>query len=87
MGCFHLIWYLVVGFVAGVIAKVVLSVHMGLVATIVLGVVGSLIGGVLAGAIWKPRDARFHPAGIFLSIIGAIIALWLWVKFGYLVHI
>ncbi len=84
MGCFHVIWYLVVGFVAGLIARVIVGgTQMGLIATTVLGIVGSLIGGAIAGLIWKPRDARFHPAGIFFSIIGAIIALWLWHKFGY----
>jgi uncharacterized membrane protein YeaQ/YmgE (transglycosylase-associated protein family) len=87
MGCFHVIWYLVVGFVAGLIARVILGgAHMSLIATTVLGIIGSLIGGVIAGLIWKPRDARFHPAGFIFSILGAIIALWLWHKFGYVIR-
>jgi uncharacterized membrane protein YeaQ/YmgE (transglycosylase-associated protein family) len=84
MGCFHLLWSVLVGFVAGLIARgVVGGPHMGFVATTVLGIVGSLVGGVIGGLIWQPRDSRFHPAGFLLSIVGAIIALWLWTRFGF----
>jgi uncharacterized membrane protein YeaQ/YmgE (transglycosylase-associated protein family) len=84
MGCFHVIWALVVGLVAGLVARAVVGgAHMGLIATILLGVIGSLIGGFIAGLIWKPADAKFHPAGFVFSIIGAVIALWLWHKFGF----
>jgi uncharacterized membrane protein YeaQ/YmgE (transglycosylase-associated protein family) len=82
MGVFHFIWYLVVGFFAGLIAKMVMHFHLGLFATIVLGIAGSLIGGFIGGLIWKPRDARFHPAGIILSVIGAILLLFVWKRFG-----
>lgn len=84
MGFIHFIWALIVGFFAGLIAKVIVGgAHMGLIATTLLGIIGSIIGGFIAGLIWKPRDARFHPAGFFFSILGAILALWLWHKFGY----
>jgi uncharacterized membrane protein YeaQ/YmgE (transglycosylase-associated protein family) len=84
MGCFHVLWALVVGLIAGFCARVLVGgAHMSLLATAVLGVVGSLIGGFIAGLIWKPRDARFHPAGFIFSVIGAVIALWVWHKFGY----
>ena len=87
MGCFHVIWALVVGFIAGLIARYFVGgPHMGIIATTVLGIIGSLIGGFIAGLIFKPTNARFHPAGIIFSIIGAMIALWLWNKFGYRVH-
>ena len=82
MGLFHFIWYLVVGFLAGLIAKMVMHFHLGTLATILLGVAGSLIGGFIGGLIWKPRDARFHPAGIILSVLGAILVLFIWKRFG-----
>ena len=82
MGVFHFIWYLVVGFFAGLIAKMVMHFHLGMLATILLGVAGSLIGGFIGGLIWKPRDARFHPAGIILSVLGAILVLFVWKRFG-----
>jgi uncharacterized membrane protein YeaQ/YmgE (transglycosylase-associated protein family) len=41
-----------------------------------------LLGGVIGGLIWKPREgAMFHRAGFILSIIGAIIVLFLWQRF------
>ncbi len=36
---FHLIWYIVVGLLAGVIAKSVMHVHMTIFWTIVLGII------------------------------------------------
>jgi uncharacterized membrane protein YeaQ/YmgE (transglycosylase-associated protein family) len=84
MGCFHLLWSILVGFFAGLVARAVVGgPHMGFVTTTILGIVGSLIGGVIGGIIWRSRDARFHPAGFLLSIVGAILALWLWTRFGY----
>jgi uncharacterized membrane protein YeaQ/YmgE (transglycosylase-associated protein family) len=84
MGCFHILWYLIVGFFAGLIAKILVGgTHMGLIATTVLGIIGSVVGGLIAGLIWKPTNDRFHPAGFVFSVIGAVISLWLWHKIGY----
>ena len=52
-----------------------------LVMTSLLGVAGSIVGGLVSSAIWKSPDGRFHPAGWFLSIIGALLVLWIYVKF------
>ncbi|MBS0318821.1 MAG: GlsB/YeaQ/YmgE family stress response membrane protein, partial [Proteobacteria bacterium] len=36
-----------------------------------------LIGGVIGGLIKKPAPGQvFHPAGFLLSIVGAVILLW-----------
>ena len=74
----HLLWSVIVGFVVGLIARAVLpgADHMGVIATTVVGIVGSLLGGFLGTLIKKPApDAKFHPAGFLMSIIGAIILL------------
>ncbi len=81
MGIFHLLWSLIVGFVVGLIARAVVpgTEKMGIILTTVLGIVGSLVGGFLGGLVSRPRQgSRFHPAGFFLSIIGAIVLLLLW---------
>jgi uncharacterized membrane protein YeaQ/YmgE (transglycosylase-associated protein family) len=31
--------------------------------------------------IWRSPDGRFHPAGFIMSIIGALILLWAYMKF------
>ncbi len=82
---FHLLWSLILGFVVGLIARAIMpgAQHMGLIATTVLGVVGSLLGGVIGHAVSKPKEgAKFHPAGFILSLIGAVIVLFLWQHFG-----
>jgi uncharacterized membrane protein YeaQ/YmgE (transglycosylase-associated protein family) len=81
MGILNLIWYLILGFVVGLIARAIMpGVNaMGMIMTTVLGIVGSLVGGFIGGVISKPKEgAKFHPAGLILSIIGAIIVLFLY---------
>jgi uncharacterized membrane protein YeaQ/YmgE (transglycosylase-associated protein family) len=51
---------------------------MGIIATIVLGIVGSLLGGLLSTLIWGTGEGGFQPAGLLLSLIGAIVVLWIW---------
>jgi uncharacterized membrane protein YeaQ/YmgE (transglycosylase-associated protein family) len=74
----HVIWYIVVGFIVGLIARAVLpgADHMGMVMTTLVGIVGSVIGGFVGHLFSKPSgDSKFHPAGILMSIVGAIILL------------
>ena len=79
----HIIWYIIIGFFAGLIAKWIVHVHLGLLATILLGIVGSIVGGLIARIFSKPTDGSpFHPAGLILSIIGAIIILFVLQRFG-----
>ena len=81
MGFFHLIWSIIVGFFVGLIARAIMpgGDKMGLVMTTLLGIVGSLVGGVIGGVVSKPKEgAKFHPAGFLLSIVGALIVLFLW---------
>lgn len=76
---FHIIWMIIIGFIAGWIAsKVVPGVEaMGFWLTSGLGIVGSFVGGFLSRLFSKPADgAMFHPAGIIMSIIGAVIVLY-----------
>jgi uncharacterized membrane protein YeaQ/YmgE (transglycosylase-associated protein family) len=81
MGIMSIIWLIVVGFVIGLLARFFYpgAVAMGFWMTTLLGVAGSLVGGVLGGLFWKSTNGGFHPAGWFLSIIGAMILIW-----GYL---
>jgi uncharacterized membrane protein YeaQ/YmgE (transglycosylase-associated protein family) len=69
----HLIWYILVGLIAGVIAKSVMHVHMTIFWTIVLGIIGSIIGGAVTHMFSHPTTGRFHPAGLIFSTLGAIL--------------
>ncbi len=72
------------GFFVGLIARALLpgAQHMGFLATAALGIVGSFVGGFIGSLISKPQEgSMFHPAGFFLSIVGAVIVLFLWTRF------
>ena len=73
----HLIWYIVVGLIAGVIAKSVMHVHITIFWTIVLGIIGSIIGGAVTHMFSSPATGRFHPAGLIFSTLGAILVLFI----------
>lgn len=81
----HIIWSIIVGFFIGLVARALLpgAQHLGFFATSILGIVGSLIGGVIGQLISKPAPgAKFHPAGFILSVICAMLALWLYTRMG-----
>jgi len=85
MSITHAIHSLIVGLVVGLIARAVLpgADHMGLIATALLGVVGSFVGGFVGGIVSRPAEgASFHPAGLLLSVIGAILVLLGWRAIG-----
>jgi uncharacterized membrane protein YeaQ/YmgE (transglycosylase-associated protein family) len=73
------IWWLIIGLIAGALARLIMPGKdpMGWLATLVLGIVGSIIGGLVAGLIWR-TDGGFHPGGLLLSLVGAIVVLWIW---------
>ena len=80
------IWFLIVGLIAGALARLIMPGRdsMSLLMTMLLGIVGSVIGGLVSWAIWGADTAGtgFRPAGILLSIIGAIVVLWVWRMIG-----
>ncbi len=81
----HYIWMFIVGIIVGVVARFVLpgADHMGFVMTGALGIAGSFVGGLISRLFSKPADgATFHPAGIFMSVVGAIILLVAWRYLG-----
>ena len=82
MGIMHIVWSVIVGFVIGLVARALVpgADHMGFFATAILGIVGSFVGGFLGNLIRTPGadSAQFHPAGFFMSVVGAIVALFVW---------
>jgi len=77
----HLLWYIIVGLIAGFVAKSVMHLHIALLWTIVLGLVASILGGFIVHLFDRPKpEANYHPAGIIVSIIFAVLVLWLLTK-------
>ena len=76
----NFIAWLIVGLIAGALARLIMPGRdpMGIIATILLGIVGSILGGLVSWGIWGSDTRGFQPAGLLLSILGAIIVLWIW---------
>ena len=83
MGLLSIIWMIVIGFVVGVLARWIYPgpIPMGFWMTSLLGIGGSLVGGVIGSVLFRSQEGKFHPAGIFLSIIGALILLYAYLNF------
>jgi uncharacterized membrane protein YeaQ/YmgE (transglycosylase-associated protein family) len=80
MGLFHILSAIFVGFVVGLFARAVMpgAQHLGFVMTSILGIAGSFVGAFLGHLVSKPApDSKFHPAGFFLSIVGALVLLFI----------
>ena len=74
----NLIWFLIVGFIAGALARAIVPGKdpMPWWQTIILGIVGSYVGGfVLAFFPGGNSPLDFSTAGLIGSVIGAVIAL------------
>lgn len=82
----HYLWMFIVGIVVGAIARLIMpgSQGIGILMTGVLGVAGSFVGGFVARLFSKPADgALVHPAGLVLSVLGALVLLYAW---GQMAH-
>ena len=81
----HIIWSIIVGFIVGLIARAIMPgvQQLGFIMTTLLGIGGSILGGLIARLFSRPAPgSSFHPAGFIMSLIGALILLFLWGKFG-----
>lgn len=76
----NILSWIIVGLIAGALARLIMPGRdpMGLIATIVLGVIGSIVGGLVSMAIWRNNTSVFQGSGLLLSILGAIIVLWIY---------
>ncbi|MTD14611.1 GlsB/YeaQ/YmgE family stress response membrane protein [Nakamurella sp. YIM 132087] len=87
MGWFgFILTMIIVGLIAGAVGRLVVSgtSGMSIPLTILLGIVGSFVGGFLGWAIFgkDPGEGWFQPSGLIGSIIGAIIVVFLYVRFS-----
>jgi uncharacterized membrane protein YeaQ/YmgE (transglycosylase-associated protein family) len=66
------------GLIVGALAKLVMPGRDpgGIIVTMLIGIVGALIGGWIGRAVgwYGPNDT----AGYFVSILGAILLLWIY---------
>lgn len=80
MGLFSFLAWAVFGLIVGFIARALYPGRqkMGFLATMALGIVGSLLGGFASWMMgYDPEDGAFQGAGWIMSIIGALVVVWI----------
>lgn len=76
MGIFS---WIILGLIAGFIgSKIVNKSGQGLPFDIALGIVGAIVGGVISTRLGGPGVSGVNITSIVISIIGAVIVLWLY---------
>jgi uncharacterized membrane protein YeaQ/YmgE (transglycosylase-associated protein family) len=78
-----LLVYLVFGALAGWIASMVMKTdgQQGWVMNIVVGVIGAFLGGMIMNLFGQSGVTGFNFYSLFVAILGAIVALWLYKMF------
>lgn len=75
----HIIWWLIVGLIAGWLTGKVMGGPGGVLMDIIIGLVGALVGGFLAGLLgFRPEGGLFYT--ILVAFIGAAILTWIYRK-------
>ena len=82
----NIIAWIVLGLIAGAIAKAIYpgSQGGGILATMVLGIIGAFVGGSVATLLSTGKLALTAAGtglsipGIFVAVLGAIIAIFIW---------
>lgn len=84
MGIADVISWIVFGLIVGAIARFLLPGRqsMGWIMTMLLGIVGSFAGGALSSLIFARGEGFVHPSGWIMSIVGALIVLFVYSRFG-----
>jgi uncharacterized membrane protein YeaQ/YmgE (transglycosylase-associated protein family) len=78
----HLLWYIIVGFIAGFVARSVMHLPMTFFWMTVLGLIASILGGFVVHLFDRPKpEANYHPSGIIVSILFALLVLWFLSRF------
>ena len=70
---------IVIGLITGALARRLMpgKDRMGIIITIILGIAGSVAGRFIARLIWKNETGPFSPGGLLLSVLGAVLLLFL----------
>ena len=69
------IWFIVIGLLAGYIAEKVTDSNHGLLTNLVVGLVGAFVGGIIANVIGIPPRVGFL-ADLVVATLGAILFLF-----------
>ena len=75
----HILWIIIIGFVAGIIARILApgpNNPQGFILTTILGIVGAFVATFIGQAIgWYRID---QGAGLIGAVVGALVVLFVW---------
>ena len=75
----HIVWIIIIGFVAGVIARLLApgpNNPAGFILTTILGIIGAFVATFIGQAIgWYRPD---QGAGLIGAVVGALVVLFIW---------
>src|SRR5688500_20214021 len=71
-----LLWWLIVGLIAGVLASFVMGGGFGIVGDIIIGSVGAFVGGWLFSRLGVGTPFAGLAGSIFVAFIGAVVLLF-----------
>jgi uncharacterized membrane protein YeaQ/YmgE (transglycosylase-associated protein family) len=84
----NILAWIILGLLAGAIAKAIYPGRQGggILGTLILGIVGAFVGGTIATLLETGTLAftatSLSLTGVFLAVLGAIIALFIYYKFA-----
>jgi len=75
----HILWIVIIGFLAGVIARILApgpNNPAGFILTTLLGIVGAFVATFIGQAVgWYQTD---QGAGLIGAVVGALVVLFIW---------
>ena len=76
---------ILVGLVVGILARFFYPgrVEMTVLMTIILGIAGSFLAGLIGYLLHRRTGEGLHPAGFLWSLIGAIVIIFIAIRFGH----
>lgn len=78
----NIIFWLILGALAGWIADVIMKSDHGVGEDIVLGIIGALVGGFIMNAVGQPGVTGFNIYSLVVAVVGAVVLIFL----GRVIH-
>jgi uncharacterized membrane protein YeaQ/YmgE (transglycosylase-associated protein family) len=72
-----LLWWIIVGLIAGVLASFVMGGGFGIIGDIIIGIVGAFIGGWIFSVLGVGTPFGGLAGTIFVAFVGAVVLLFL----------
>ena len=72
-----LLWWIIVGLIAGVLASFVMGGGFGIIGDIIIGIVGAFIGGWIFSRLGVGTPFGGLAGTIFVAFVGAVVLLFI----------